>query len=116
MTKNEGADLSNNTQRIMQKHVEHREKIMKINRKFVKNPSKVDKIRFLGRIGTFSAPFRAQVGSGWAGGVRGRGLLVPFWPKLARQGAILGASPNPKSLKNHIFEHKSALGPSKNDL
>ena len=77
----------------------------------------------MGRFGTFSAPFRGQVGStalpvNW--GTRpadwGTRLLAPFWAKMVPKGAILGTPLDPKWLQNHAFEHRSALRPSKNGL
>ena len=39
-----------------------------------------------------------------------------FWRKMSPKGAIPGTTLNPKWLQNRTFEHRSALGPSKNAL
>ena len=88
----------------------------RIDPKLVQNPSKIDKNRSLGRFGTFSAPFRAQVGSRTLGAIRGTRLLAPFWPKMVPKGVIFGTPLDPKWLQNRAFEHRLALRPSKNGL
>ena len=66
-------------------------------------------IRSLGRFGLFSAPFRAQVGSRTLPGIRGRGLLEPFWPKMGLPGVIFETRLDPKWFQNRTFEGRSAL-------
>ena len=65
----------------------------RIDPKLVQNPSKIDKNRSLGRFGTFSAPFRAQVGSRTLPGIRRTHLFDAFCQKMTLQGAIFGLPP-----------------------
>ena len=48
------------------------------------------------------------------------GLVVTHWaaigPQMALQSAIRGSSGTPKSIQNHIFEHRPVRRPSKNGL
>ena len=71
----------------------------------------MNKIRSLGRFRSVSAPFCAQVGSRTRPLVWRNRLLEPFWPKVTRQGTILGPPLDSKWLQNRTFEHRSALGP-----
>ncbi len=43
-------------------------------------------------------------------------FLEPFWLKAALEGAILGPSGDPQSVKNQTFGLRLVLGASKNDL
>ena len=91
-------------------------KSCKIYPKLVQNPSKIDKLRSLGRFRAFSAPTRTQVGSRSGSGRIRQNLWGAFSPKMSLQGSIFGHHLNPKLLQNRTFEPRSALGPSKNGL
>ena len=67
-------------------------------------------------LGPFSAPNRAQVGSRTLDLNWGTAPFGTFWPKMALEGAMLGPSGIPKSVKNRTFGPRSAQGPSKNGL
>ena len=88
--------------------------------KLFENPSKIEQKTTPDRwkcvLGAFSTPNRAQVGSRTLGAICRVTLLAPFWSKMVFQGAILGPSWGPKSVKNRTFGFRLALGASKNDL
>ena len=83
--------------------------------KFIENPSKINPKRSQIQKNTSLDRFRHQIAPRSAPG-RGTWFLDPFWPKMAFQGAILGPSWGPKSVKNRTFGFRSAQGPSKNEL
>ena len=91
-------------------------KSFKIHRTSFPNQPKTVPNREKYVLGLLSAPNCAQVGSRRLPGLRTHALLAPFWPKMVLQGAILGPSWGPKSVKNRTFGPRSAQGPSKNDV
>ena len=109
---NINADLFKHTPTFIQKHVTNHEKILKKQSQIdPKILPKINRIRSLGRFRSVSAPFCAQVGSRTRPLVWRNRLLEPFWPKVTRQGTILGPPLDSKWLQNRTFEHRSALGP-----
>ena len=87
---------------------------MKIHTNSGQNPSKIGKNRFLGRLGAFSAPNRAQVGSRTQTLIRGTPLLEPSGPKKVLQGSIYGSPKIRKWVQNRTLEDRRALWASKN--
>ena len=63
-------------------------------------------------LGRMSRPGRLRE----APGTEKFGFRGPFCPKMSLQGAILGFTENRKLTQNRTFEHKPALGTSKNAL
>ena len=110
--KNRRRNLCQNTQTFIDKSF----KITTNPSKIGQNASKIDKNRFLDCFGAFSAPCRTQVGFREARPGKTTTPLEPFSLKMVLQGSILGSPGTPKWLQNRTFEHRSALGPSKNCL
>ena len=75
----------NNTQTTKLKHVKNHENF--IENLSQMSPNSLENLLY-SILGSFSAPFRAQVGSRTLPLVRGTRLLEPFWPKMALQGAV----------------------------
>ena len=103
----------NNTQTTKLKHVKNHENF--IENLSQMSPNSLENLLY-SILGSFSAPFRAQVGSRTAS-VNCRGTtLEHFLRKMSPRGVILGTPLNPKWLQNRTVEDRSALRPSKNDL
>ena len=97
-------------------YLENLWKSFRINRKSFQNRPKTTPKQEKSLLGAFSAPNRAQVGSGEASGFFRVTLLETFCPKMELQGSILGTLENRKSTQNRTLEDRRALGPSKNGL
>ena len=103
----------NNTQTIILKHIKNHENF--IENLSQMSPNSLENLLY-SILGSFSAPFRAQVGSRTASANCRGTTLEHFLRKMSPRGVILGTPLNPKWLQNRTVEDRLALRPSKNGL